>query len=155
MGGMGSPLGGILGGVLGGAMGRRGGLGGRDAMLMMLLPLAMQWVQRNGGIGQVMQRMGQRGYGRQASSWVGTGDNEPLDLQAVRDVVGRDELSRFSQELGVPDDEVADGFAEILPEMVDKLSPDGQLPDDADRVLGEGHASISDALSQLEQRQPG
>ena len=154
MGGMGG-LGGILGGALGGG-GSRGGLGGRNAMLALLLPLAMQWVQRNGGIGNVLQRANQRGYGRQASSWVGTGDNEPLEPGAIDDMVGRDEVMRMSQQLGVPEQDVREGFAEILPEMVDRLSPEGRMPQDADQVLDAGQSTLSGMLAQLDrQASPG
>ena len=153
MGGMGG-LGSILGGVLG-AGGSRGGLGGRNAMLALLLPLAMQWVQRNGGIGNVLQRVNQRGYGRQANSWVGTGDNEPLDPGAIDEMVGRDEVMRMSQQLGLPEQDVKDGFAEILPEMVNQLSPEGRIPQDADQVLDAGQSTLDGMLAELNrQRSP-
>jgi uncharacterized protein YidB (DUF937 family) len=164
-GGLGSVLGGMLGGGMGrgglgmgGGMGRMGGMGGmgmgggRSAMLALLLPLAMQWVQRNGGIGNVMQRVGQRGYGRQASSWLSTGENELIEPQAVQELVGRDELSRLSGQLGVGEDEVADGFAEILPEMVHHLSPDGEMVPDADQRLDAGQSSLSQMLADLDRQ---
>lgn len=135
----GGGLGGVgaagLGGVLAGMLGRGRG-GKRGVLLALLLPLAMQWVQRNGGLGAVLKRMQDKGYGRQAKSWVAVGDNDDLDAQAVDDVVGQDELSRLSRQLGLPQDEVRQGFAELLPEMVDQLTPDGRVSPDADEVLG-------------------
>jgi len=152
-GGMGG-LGGVLGGALGGG-GLRGGLGGRNAMLALLLPLAMQWIQRNGGIGNVLQRANQRGYGRQANSWVGTGDNDPLDPGAIDEMVGHDEVMRMSRQLGLPEQDVKEGFAEILPEMVNQLSPEGRVPQDADQVLDAGQSTLSDMLADLDrQRSP-
>lgn len=156
-------LGQILGSVLGGAMGGRsrsgpfgGGLGGmgggRGALLAVLLPLAMRWVQRNGGVGNVLQRVRQKGYGQHATSWVSTGENEALDSGAVNDIVGHEELSRLSQQLGVGEDEVAGGFAEILPEMVDQLTPEGALPPDADDRLDGGLSALQEQLGQLERR---
>lgn len=154
-GGIGGGLGGAaLGGILAGALGRRGaagamgrgGLGGRNAMLLLLLPLAMRWVQRNGGIGAVLQRFQQKGYGPQAQSWVGTGGNQLLDAGAVDEVVGREELSRLSRQLGVPEQEVAQGFAEVLPQMVDRLTPQGSLPPDADDVLASGAGAIEQEI---------
>ena len=123
MGGLGGGLGGmamgsVLGGMLGGRRGglRGGGLGGnRTALMLMLLPLAMRWVQRNGGMGAVLDRFRQRGYTQQAQSWVGTGANQPLDEQAVEQVVGHGELQQMAQRLGVPEQEVAQAFAEIMP----------------------------------------
>lgn len=142
------PLGGGLGGVLGGMMGRGRRGGGGGMLLALMVPLAMQWVQRNGGIGSVLQRMQQKGLGSQAASWVGTGDNQPIDVEAVDQVVGREELSRLSQQLGVGEDEVARGFSEILPEMVHHLTPEGRVPPDADDVLESGRSDLERALSE-------
>ena len=145
-GGLGAILGG--GGGLPGGMrpGGMGGLGGRNAMLALMLPLVLQWVQRNGGIGQVLQRVNQHGYGGHADSWVGTGANSPLPPQAARQLLGHDELANLSSQLGVGEDEVADGFTEILPEVVDQLSPGGSLPDDADRTLDAGQSALQQML---------
>ncbi len=152
MGGLGGAgLGGLLGGMMGGrARGGIGGLGGNKGMLLaMLLPFAMQWVQRNGGVGAVLDRFKQKGYRQQADSWVSTGPNHLLDTGAVDEVVGSQELSRLSQQLGVPEQEVADGFAEILPEMVDQLTPQGQLAPDADDALSGGMSELEQEMSRL------
>ena len=167
-GGLGDLLGGLAGGgrgggglgdLLGGALGRGGGSagqgsasGGGGALIAMLLPLAMQWVQRNGGIGAVLQRMQQKGYSQQASSWVSTGPNQALDAQAIDDVVGADELSRMSQQLDVPREEVAQGFAQVFPAIVDQLSPDGEVPPDADNRLGDGLSQLEGLLRSLQMR---
>jgi uncharacterized protein YidB (DUF937 family) len=154
LGGLGG-LGGVLGNVLGGGSDPRDGaaadaspFGGKAGLVAMLLPLAMQWVQRNGGIGAVLDRFKQQGYSQQAASWVSTGENQPVDAQAVSDVIGTDELSRLSQQLGVPDEQVADGLARILPQVVNQLTPDGAVPPDADDVLGSGLAALERLLGQ-------
>lgn len=161
----GGGLGGLLGGILGGNnrpaggglddSGALGGLGGGGsgmgnkggALLVMLLPLAMQWVQRNGGLGGVLQRFQHKGYSQQAASWVSTGPNEALEPQAVNDVVGTDELSRLSQQLGVSQDEVSTGMARILPEMVNRLTPQGGVPDDGDETLDRGRSMLEKLMN--------
>lgn len=166
VGGLGGGLGGIamgsvLGGMLGGARGagagvaaRRGGVGmNRTALLLMLLPLAMRWVQRNGGIGTVLDKFKQQGYGRHAQSWVDTGQNETLDDRAVQQVVGDDELRQMAEKLGVPPDQVAQAFAEIMPEMVDKLSPEGRVPPQADDVLDEGRQALEKEIEDVQYRE--
>jgi uncharacterized protein YidB (DUF937 family) len=152
VGGLGEGLGGMLGSVFGGNAdaqedGARGGssLGG-SALLAMLLPLAMQWVQRNGGIGALLERFKQQGYSQQAASWVSKGENEPLDPQAVSEVIGTEELSRLSQQLGVSNEQVAGGLARILPQVVDHLTPAGDVPPDADDALGSGLAALRQML---------
>jgi uncharacterized protein YidB (DUF937 family) len=154
--GLDDMLGGILGGGGGGGGVRRGNAsplgGGQGALLAMLLPLAMQWVQRNGGVGALLERFKQAGQGHQAQSWVGTGDNEEVSPQAVREVVGMDELSRLSQQLGVPDDQVAGGLAEIFPEMVNQLTPAGDLPPDADDRMSSGLGTLEQWLGGMARR---
>ena len=146
-------LGGVLGNMFGRGSGQEDGgasgsspIGGKGALLAMLLPLAMQWVQRNGGIGAVLDRFKQQGYSQQAASWVSTGENQPVDAQAVTEVVGADELSRLSQQLGVPHEQVASGLADILPQVVNHLTPAGDVPSDADDVLGSGLAALERML---------
>lgn len=145
LGGLGGSGGGLPGGTRPGGVG--GNAGGRSAMLALMLPLVLQWVQRNGGIGSVLQRMNQHGYGSHATSWIGTGANEPLPPQAAHQLLGQDELSNLAGQLGVGQDEVAHGFSEILPEVVDQLSPAGHLPDDADRTLDAGQSALERMLS--------
>jgi uncharacterized protein YidB (DUF937 family) len=69
-----------------------------------------------------------------------------VDAQAVSEVVGTEELSRLSQQLGVPHEQVASGLADILPEVVDHLTPAGDVPQDADDVLGSGLAALERLL---------
>ena len=172
-------LGGLLGGIMGGnsrqsdggqdhsgqdhagALGGLGGLAGLGgsgmgnkggALLVMLLPLAMQWVQRNGGLGGVLQQFQHKGYSQQAASWVSTGPNEALEPQAVEDVVGADELSRLSQQLGVSQDEVSSGMGQILPEMVNHLTPQGGLPDDGNETLNRGMTMLEKMMNSSQHR---
>ncbi|MEJ8836645.1 YidB family protein [Ramlibacter sp. AN1133] len=165
-GGVGGALGGIaLGSVLAGMMRGRGQgrpvgvpggphpYGNRTALLVMLLPLAMRWVQRNGGMNAVLDKFRQKGMNRQAQSWMSTGANDPIDGQAVEQVVGQDELRQMAQRLGVPEDQVAQAFAEIMPEMVDKITPDGQLPREADEVLDESTRKLEKEIEDVQFRE--
>lgn len=166
MGGLRGGLGGIaLGSILAGAMRNRGAggmsrvpggtrpYGNRTALLVMLLPLAMRWVQKNGGMGQVLDRFRQKGFGRQAQSWVQAGDNDGIDERAVEQVVGQPELQQMAQRLGVPEQEVAQAFAEIMPEMVDQLTPQGSLPPQADEVLDESAQTLEKEIEDVKFRE--
>ena len=163
-GGLGGALGtAAIGSVLAGALRNRqqpqgvpGGAhpyGNRTALLMMLLPLAMRWVQKNGGLNAVLDRFKQQGFGKQAQSWVHTGDNDGIDGKAVEQVVGGSELQQMAQRLGVPEHEVAQAFAEIMPEMVDKLTPQGQVPGHADEVLGESAQTLEKEIQDVQYRE--
>lgn len=106
---------GVDGGVgMGGGMGDAGS-GGLGGML-------------GGGLGGLLEQLTRRGFGKQAQSWVATGPNEPLPREALDGVFEPQELSALAAEAGVGEDEVREGLAEVLPEVVDKLTPNGQLP---------------------------
>ncbi|MEJ7687418.1 MAG: YidB family protein [Variovorax sp.] len=136
----------ILGGLAGGAGGRapslRGGMGG-GAVLMSLLPVVLGMLSNRGaagatsgmggmgsmgGLGGLIEQFTRSGYGGQVDSWIGTGANEALPEEAVGSVFGEDRLSQIAQQAGVSTDEARSGLSELLPGLVDHLTPQGQLP---------------------------
>ncbi len=149
----------ILGGLAGNALGRRSGQlgGGRGSgmspVLMALLPVVLSMLSQrgqqggaggHGGLGDLLGQLTQKGYGRQADSWVGTGANEALPPNAIDEVLGRDQLHQIAQQAGVDDDEARSGLSELLPEVVDHFTPGGSLP--AGEQLS---ASVDDYLRRL------
>lgn len=131
-GGAGGGLGGLLGGILGGSGGGRSGLGG-NPMLRMLLP-AVASLLANGGLKKILAGLQANGKSAQADSWVGTGANEAVAGEDIRSAVGDDEIASIAEKLGVSKDEAADAVAQVLPDVVDQMSPNGELP--ADSELG-------------------
>ena len=87
----------------------------------------------------------QNGLAEQASSWLGTGANEPISADDVRKVVGSDELAKIAGQLGISEDDAASALAQVLPAVVDKVSPDGQLPPAGELDAALGH--LGDAAS--------
>ena len=106
---------------------RAGGMGG---LLGALLPV-LGGMLAGGGLQKVLSGFEANGLAAQADSWVATGDNAPISGADVRKVVGDEELAQIAAQLGVSEDEAADAVAQVLPTVVDQVSPDGQLaPDD-------------------------
>ena len=143
-----SPGGGGLGDLLGGALGGggvtgggRAGGAGMGAIVGALAPLVIQML-RSGGLSKLLQGFRARGLGAQADSWVAPGENESVSGADMRVALGDDEVRRFAQEAGLPEDEAADVLAAVVPEVVNGLTPSGQVPDD-------------DELEQLVRRQLG
>jgi uncharacterized protein YidB (DUF937 family) len=121
----------LVGSILGQLTGARstspsGGGGLNPALLMTLLPIVLKLLQ-GGGLQKILGGMRAQGLTSQADSWVGTGENQPVTGAQVRQAVGTDEVARVAQEAGVSEDEAADGIAQLLPQLVDGASPDGQL----------------------------
>lgn len=82
-----------------------------------------------GGLGNIVGALQSGGLGDAVSSWLGSGDNiavAPKDIQAA---LGDDTISQFAKQAGVSGGEASALLAGILPQVVDKLSPDGKLPD--------------------------
>ena len=127
LGGKGGSGGGDLGSILGGLTGGAGGRSGGGGTLAALLPL-VGGLLANGGLQKMLSGFQSKGLAQQADSWVSTGDNEPVSGQQVRDVVGDERVGEIAQQLGVSNDQAADALAEVLPTVVDKASPGGELP---------------------------
>jgi uncharacterized protein YidB (DUF937 family) len=136
LGGLGDVLGGILGGGSGG--GSRGGsigtsAGGMNmgALVAALAPLIVSLV-KSGGLSKLMSNAQASGLSAQADSWVGTGENAQVGAHEVRQVVGDDTVAELAQNAGISNDEAAEVLARVVPQVVNGLSPDGQLPADED-----------------------
>ena len=81
-----------------------------------------------GGLGDVIAAFTKGGHGDIASSWVGGGPNKPIDPGALSSVLGGDVLGQFAQKAGIGAGEAPSVLASILPELVNQLTPQGQVP---------------------------
>jgi uncharacterized protein YidB (DUF937 family) len=105
-------------------LGGGGGGGGNN-----LVNAAVKMVGGNEGLQGLMNRFDAAGLAEMAQSWVGTGDNRAVSPDQVRAALGDDEVHRVAQQAGMSDDEAASGLAGVLPDLVNRLTPDGKLPD--------------------------
>jgi uncharacterized protein YidB (DUF937 family) len=81
-----------------------------------------------GGLEGLKQKFEAAGLGDKIQSWIGGGENLPISGAEVKQVLP-DQVQNLSAELGKAPDEVADQIATTLPEVVNKVTPDGVLPD--------------------------
>lgn len=129
-GGMGG-LGGVLGSLLGG--GAAGGAGGgQSALLNIVLGMVANKAGGNqgagGGLGDLISKFQQGGLGDVAASWVGSGQNMPVSADQLSNVFGSDMLNQIASQLGVSQSEAAGQLSQMLPEVVNHLTPNGQVP---------------------------
>src|SRR5689334_6352991 len=98
----------LLGGLMSGGMGggsqdprqQSGGLGGLGGMgTAAIVGIVLQLLQRNGGIGGLMQKMNQAGVGSQGQSWVGTGQNQAISPDMLSQIFGRGQMDDIAREL--------------------------------------------------------
>ncbi len=96
-----------------------------------LLQAALALIANNGqtgGLHGLVERFQEAGLGNVISSWIGSGQNVPVTGTQIRQVLGDGHLQQISEETGITEDETADRLSEMLPELVDKLTPAGHIP---------------------------
>ena len=133
----------ILGGLTGGGAAQSaGGIGMGAQGQNPLLQIALQMLQQNGGLQGILGKFQQAGYGDQAQSWIGTGRNLPIDPGALSQIFGRGQVDEIAQQLGVSHQEAAGQLAETLPDVVDRMTPEGRIPDNQGDLVGQVLAAL-------------
>ena len=91
-----------------------------------LLTMAMSLLQQQGGVGGLLQQFQQNGLGELASSWIGTGNNQSINLDQLRSALGDNRLSELAKANGLSEQDATTGLTELLPQLIDKMTPDRQ-----------------------------
>lgn len=81
-----------------------------------------------GGLGGLMEKFQQAGLGEVMSSWVGTGANQPISGDQLSQVLGQDTLADLASKIGMDRDAAAGQLSQVLPGIIDRLTPQGQAP---------------------------
>lgn len=107
-----------------------------------LLDVVMQLIQNQpGGLAGLVQSLQQGGLAEVVSSWVSTGQNIPVSAQQLASALGGDQLQNIAAQLGVSPEQASGSLADLLPQVVDQLTPNGQLPEGGD-LLTQGLAML-------------
>ena len=102
---------GILGGIVGGGM----------------ASVVNSILEKHGGVQGVVRQFEQNGLGPTVQSWVSTGPNRAVSPQEVENALGPDLLRQLSEKSGLSVQDLAQRLAQVLPEAVDKMTPDGVI----------------------------
>jgi uncharacterized protein YidB (DUF937 family) len=86
---------------------------------------------RTDGLSDLLAGFNDAGRESVVESWLGSGTNEPTDAGTVERAVGRGRLGAMAAQLGASPEEVADGLARVIPDVVDRLTPGGARPSGA------------------------
>lgn len=81
-----------------------------------------------GGLSGLVTLFEQQGLGGVIGSWIGTGQNQAISAQQIQSVLGDGHLQAIAQSLGLSSPDVASHLAQLLPQLIDKMTPNGQLP---------------------------
>jgi uncharacterized protein YidB (DUF937 family) len=80
------------------------------------------------GVGELVDRFRQHGQGAKADSWVETGPNKPINDREVETALGPDVIDSLVRQTGLSRADLLSRLASVLPEVVDKMTPEGRLP---------------------------
>jgi len=93
-----------------------------------LLDLATALIQGHpGGLAGLVQQFTDAGLGREANSWVGTGQNLPLSAEQLSQVFGQGTVRALGEQFNLSSESASAGLASLLPALIDHLTPNGQV----------------------------
>lgn len=81
-----------------------------------------------GGLSGMLQSFHDKGLGGLVSSWVGTGQNLPISADQIQHVLGSEQVKELAAKAGISPDIASNALSQLLPTLVDKLTPNGQMP---------------------------
>lgn len=147
-GGLGDILGSVLGGQATGGRTSRSGFGGKGMLIAALMPMVLSWIKRNGGLSGALSKITGMGYDNQARSWMSNQEaNDNLDPNEITRLFDESEIQQVATHTGANEMEVRQGLAELLPEVMNQLTPNGNLDNEP-----EANEEIDQIMNQLSSR---
>ena len=84
---------------------------------------------RPGGLNGLLESFHANGMSGLVNSWTGTGANQPVTAAQIQRVLGWEKVQAYAQKLGISPETASSTLAQLLPVVIDKLSPNGAVPD--------------------------
>jgi uncharacterized protein YidB (DUF937 family) len=94
-----------------------------------LMSTVMGLLGGQGGLQNLIGQFDSKGLGDVVGSWVGTGKNLPVSADQLQSVLGNDTVKNIASKLGMDSNAVTSQLSNLLPDVVDKLTPDGKVPE--------------------------
>jgi len=119
------------------------GGGGEQGLVTSILEMLSS---RQGGLSGLVGAFQHSGLGDIVSSWIGTGQNLPVSADQIQQVLGNEQIQALAQKVGIPTESAGPRLAQLLPDIVDKLTPGGQIPQGGD-LMSTGAGLLRDLMS--------
>ncbi len=81
-----------------------------------------------GGLSGLVQMLREKGLGDTVNSWISREHNQPVTAAQIDSALGNEKVQELAAKLGVPTATISTGLASVLPQVIDKLTPNGTLP---------------------------
>ena len=101
----------------------------------LLLQMALSMLQQNGGLEGVLGKFRRGGLAQHADSWVSTGQNMNVSADKLQQVFGSSTISDLASRLGMPPDQAGSAMAQMLPDIINRLTPHGQVPENSNEEI--------------------
>jgi uncharacterized protein YidB (DUF937 family) len=131
---------GILDGIIKGLGGKFFGGASQGDLIEQVISLINN--PQTGGLSGLVEQFTGKGMGGLVSSWIGTGENQPVSGEQIEQAFGSEKIQEIAQKLGISGTKASGGLAALLPQVIDKLTPDGQVPDSG--MLEQGLSMLKD-----------
>jgi uncharacterized protein YidB (DUF937 family) len=129
---------------LGSVLSRFGG-GNQAQSGNLILQVVLSMLQQNGGLEGVLGKFRQGGMAQQADSWVSTGRNMNISADQLEQVFGSSRIRDLASQLGMSQDQAGSTMAEVLPEVINRLTPEGQVPANSNEEIAEGLSMLANS----------
>lgn len=94
-----------------------------------LMSSVMGLLGGQGGLQNLINQFNSKGLGDIIGSWIGTGQNKSISADQIQNVIGSEALSGIASKLGINVSDLSGQLSNLLPGVVDKLTPDGKVPE--------------------------
>lgn len=146
-GGLGGMLGSVLGQLGQGQASAQNPASSSSSLLIMVVPLILNWVQQQGGLSGVISSLQNAGLGAQAQQWLDPNqDNTEAPVAQVQQLFQASDIQNVADQAQVPAQQVYAAISSVLPQIVDALTPHGEQTDQA-----EANSDISKVMGMLGQ----
>ena len=108
-----------------------------------MLQVALQLLQQNGGLPGIISKFEHGGMSDHVESWVATGANMPISGAQLQEILGSGSIGEIAQKLGMSHGDASSGLAQVLPNLIDKLTPTGQIPEDHGDIVERARAMLA------------
>jgi uncharacterized protein YidB (DUF937 family) len=120
---------GLLDSVAGAVLGKLGGTQGGMAQI------ALDMFNQHGGLEGVLEKLKSGGLSEQVASWISTGENQVVSANQITNALGSSQIADLAAKFGITPDVLSNQLAQHLPDVINKLTPHGELPADTSNIL--------------------
>ena len=107
---------GLLDGLIGGAVGAE------------MITVVNQLIEKHGGLPGIVSQLQQQGLMSTVDSWIGAGPNKPISADQVHQTFGPEVIRELAARTGMSPQDLAQKLSQVLPQVIDKLTPAGTVP---------------------------